>query len=152
MGQEFEGSLARWFWPRISWAYSQFTGRCCSFLKNQLGITQILASLFWLLPGSLSSLSCGHFHRIAWYGILPEKVIHERVQGISHNAFYDLSLEKEMAAHSSIFAWKIPWTKEPGRLQSMGSQRVGHDWVTSLPLPLWLLEVTVILPYSIVKE
>ena len=35
-------------------------------------------------------------------------------------------LEKEMAAHSSILAWKIPWTKEPGRLQS-GSQRVGHD-------------------------
>ena len=36
-------------------------------------------------------------------------------------------LEKEMATHSSIFAWKIPWTLEPGRLQSMGSQRVGHD-------------------------
>ena len=37
------------------------------------------------------------------------------------------ALEKEMAAHSSILAWKIPWTEEPGRLQSMGSQRVGHD-------------------------
>ena len=36
-------------------------------------------------------------------------------------------LEKEMAAHSSIVAWKIPWTEEPGRLQSMGLQRVGHD-------------------------
>ena len=36
-------------------------------------------------------------------------------------------LEKEMAAHSSTLAWKIPWTEEPGRLQSMGSQRVGHD-------------------------
>ena len=36
-------------------------------------------------------------------------------------------LEKEMAAHSSILAWKIPWTVEPGRLPSMGSQRVGHD-------------------------
>ena len=36
-------------------------------------------------------------------------------------------LEKEMATHSSILAWKIPWTVEPGRLQSMGSQRVGHD-------------------------
>ena len=36
-------------------------------------------------------------------------------------------LEKEMATHSSIFAWKIPWTEEPGRLQSVGSQRVGHD-------------------------
>ena len=36
-------------------------------------------------------------------------------------------LEKEMPTHSSILAWKIPWTEEPDRLQSMGSQRVGHD-------------------------
>ena len=36
-------------------------------------------------------------------------------------------LEKEMATHSRILAWKIPWTEEPGRLQSMRSQRVGHD-------------------------
>ena len=36
-------------------------------------------------------------------------------------------LEKAMATHSSTLAWKIPWMEEPGRLQSMGSQRVGHD-------------------------
>ena len=36
-------------------------------------------------------------------------------------------LEKEMATHSSTLAWKIPWSEKPGRLQSMGSQRVGHD-------------------------
>ena len=36
-------------------------------------------------------------------------------------------MEKAMAPHSSTFAWKIPWTEEPGRLQSMGSLRVGHD-------------------------
>ena len=36
-------------------------------------------------------------------------------------------LEKEMATHSSTLAWEIPWMEEPGRLQSMGSQRVGHD-------------------------
>ena len=42
------------------------------------------------------------------------------------------SLEKEMATHSSILAWKIPWMKEPNRLQSMRSQRVGHNWATSL--------------------
>ena len=41
-------------------------------------------------------------------------------------------LEKEMEFHSSTIAWKIPWTEEPGRLQSIGSQRVGHDWATSL--------------------
>ena len=39
-------------------------------------------------------------------------------------------LEKEMATHSSILVWKIPWMEELGRLQSMGSQRVGHNWVT----------------------
>ena len=41
-------------------------------------------------------------------------------------------MEKEMATHSSTLAWKIPWTEEPGRLQSMGSQRVRHGWATSL--------------------
>ena len=41
------------------------------------------------------------------------------------------NLEKKMATHSNILAWKIPWTEEPGRLQSMGSQRVRHDWTTS---------------------
>ena len=40
-------------------------------------------------------------------------------------------LEKGMATHSSILAWRIPWTEEPGGLQSMGSHRVGHDWVTN---------------------
>ena len=44
----------------------------------------------------------------------------------------EVPLEKKMATHSSILAWKIPWTEESGRLQSMGSQRVGHDWATSL--------------------
>ena len=47
---------------------------------------------------------------------------------------WPLSLEKEMATHSCILAWRIPWTEEPGRLQSMGSQRVRHDGATSLPL------------------
>ena len=37
-----------------------------------------------------------------------------------------------MATHSSILSWEIPWTEEPAGLQSMGSQRVGHDWVTEM--------------------
>ena len=45
-----------------------------------------------------------------------------------------LLLEKAMAPHSSTLALKIPWMEEPGRLQSMGSLRVGHDWATSLSL------------------
>ena len=43
-------------------------------------------------------------------------------------------MENAMAPHSSTLAWKIPRTEEPGRLQSVGSQRVGHDWATSLSL------------------
>ena len=46
----------------------------------------------------------------------------------------DRTSEKAMAPHSSILAWKIPWTEEPGGLQSMGSLRVRRDWVTSLSL------------------
>ena len=42
--------------------------------------------------------------------------------------------EKAMAPHSCTLAWKIPWMEEPGRLQSVGSLRVGHDWATSLSL------------------
>ena len=42
--------------------------------------------------------------------------------------------EEAMATHSSTLAWKIPWMEEPGRLQSMGSRKVGHNWVTSLSL------------------
>ena len=45
-------------------------------------------------------------------------------------------LDKEMATYSSILAWRIPWTEEPGGLQSTGLQRVGHDWATSLSLSM----------------
>ena len=46
--------------------------------------------------------------------------------------------EKAMAPHSSTAAWKIPWMEEPGRLQSMGLLRVGHDWATSLWLSTFM--------------
>ena len=46
-------------------------------------------------------------------------------------------MEKEMATHSSTLAWKIPWMEEPRRLQSMGSQRVGHVGVTSFHYKVW---------------
>ena len=46
-------------------------------------------------------------------------------------------LEKEMATHSSILAWEIPWTEEPGGLQSTGSQRVRHDFTFTFTLHAW---------------
>ena len=55
----------------------------------------------------------------------------KRLPGMQENRVRSLGwedpLEKEMATHSSILAWRIPWREEPGRLQPMGSQRVGHD-------------------------
>ena len=57
---------------------------------------------------------------------------------LSDFTFHFCALEKEMATHSSVLAWKIPWMEEPGRLQSMGSRRVRHDWATSLfPFMHW---------------
>ena len=70
----------------------------------------------------------------------------------SHEIKDAYSLEKEMATHSSILAWKIPWTVEPGRLQSMGLQRVRHDWATSLSLSLYSLERFMTNPDSIIKS
>ena len=89
----------------------------------------VLAELLWLwtyLPVQIMSPN-----------ILPDLVaqtvknlpaIQEtRVRSLGHED----PLENGMATHSSILSWKIPWTEEPGRLLSMGSQRVGHDWVTN---------------------
>ena len=50
-------------------------------------------------------------------------------------------LEKEMTSHCRILAWKIPWMEEPGRLQSMGSQRVRHHWATSFSFSLLLMRI-----------
>ena len=52
-------------------------------------------------------------------------------------AYCNSFLEKAMATHSSTLAWKIPWTEEPGSLQSMGLLRVGHNWATPLSLSLF---------------
>ena len=61
-----------------------------------------------------------------------------KVKEKSEKAVLKLSiLEKEMATHSSILAWEIPWTEETGRLQSMGSKRVGHNLATQQQQKLW---------------
>ena len=67
----------------------------------------------------LNLLNRGNMHHTESFTILPFK------------GFY-AELEKAMATHSKTLAWKIPWTEGPGRLQSMGSRRVRHDWATSL--------------------
>ena len=57
-------------------------------------------------------------------------------------------LEKEMAIHSLILAWEIPWTEEPGGLQSMGSQGVRHDWMINIHIP-WKEKKKSIIAYII---
>ena len=56
-----------------------------------------------------------------------------------HMSFWIMVFSGYMAPHSSTLAWKIPWTEEPDRLQSMGLHRVGHDWATSLSLFTFML-------------
>ena len=57
----------------------------------------------------------------------PQPLTHSKLQGPVFTILSALVMEKTMAHHPSTLAWKIPWTEEPGRLQSMGSLRVGHD-------------------------
>ena len=74
-----------------------------------------------------------HLLSICWYHVRLKHLPAMRETQVRSLGWED-PLEKTMATHSSTLAWKIPWTKEPGRLQSMGPQRVGHNWVTSLSL------------------
>ena len=64
----------------------------------------------------------------------PGKPIHTHTHKHTHICIYAYCSEKALATHSNSLAWKIPWTEEPGSLQSMGSLRVGHHWATSLIL------------------
>ena len=95
-------------------------------------------------PGGLSSMG---LHRVGhdWKDLAAAAVMfdahisrstHLTVSDIKSNIWHGIMeiSEKAMAPHSSTLAWKIPWMEEPGRLQSMGSLRVRHDWATSLSL------------------
>ena len=74
-------------------------------------------------PQSMESQRVGHTYLVAQMVKRLSTMWETWVQSLS----WEDPLEKEMVIHSSTIAWKIPWTEEPGRLQSMGSQRVGHD-------------------------
>jgi len=98
------------------------------------------ASIFWLLR---LMLLWTWVYKHLFETLLPIlSGVHLEVESLHHMVilllifedWYTIVLEKAMAPHSSTLAWKIPWTEEPGRLQSTGSLRVGHDWVTSLSL------------------
>ena len=76
----------------------------------------------------------GRFRREGLYETYGASLVAQTVKHLStmwetwvQSLGWEDPLEKEMAIHSSTIAWKIPWTEEPGRLQSTGSQRIGHD-------------------------
>ena len=109
-----------------------FTEFCC-FLSN-LNMNQSQVYIF-PLPFEPPSHLPPHSTALGWYRA-PVWVSWAVQQIPLGYVFYygNVSLEKAMAPHSGTLAWKIPWMEEPGRLQSMGSLRVGHDWATSLSL------------------
>ena len=75
------------------------------------------------LPGRSAQGSVGELE--GWEGLRGGGKVQEG--GEIHTHTHTHTLEKGMATHSSILPWRIPWTEEPARLQSIGSQRVGHD-------------------------
>ena len=91
-------------------------------------------------PGSFSKYSFSmDVNCLRCQPALPQtKTLNRQELGATNQAITSslclFGLEKGMATHSSILAWRIPWTEEPGRLQSMGWQRVDHDWVTNTSL------------------
>ena len=92
----------------------------CFHLSHMLYILFMLLSF---LP--LEWLNILFFYSVTLQVIFFFTILFKSYHG-SHSIILDLS--KSVATHSSTLAWKIPWTEEPGGLQSMGSQRVGHDW------------------------
>ena len=75
-----------------------------------------------------------NFHFLRWVTFSQTICILFALVFTWNNSLTNLISEKAMAPHCSTLAWKIPWTEEPGGLQSMGSLRVGHNWATSLSL------------------
>ena len=94
-----------------------------------------------MAPKLSCSMACGIFtdHGLNHVSCIGRWIIYPWATKEAQNSLNNWNIfmhitEKAMAPHSSTLAWKISWTEEPGRLQSMGSLRVGHDWVTSLSL------------------
>ena len=97
-------------------------------------ILKLTLSHFWPVGIPARYYQClFEMPNILWFFLLSD------IMGYSMLILYFFSdppippLEKKMATHSSILAWRIPWIEEPDGLQSMGSQRVGHDWLTLNP-------------------
>ena len=96
------------------------------------------------LPAIGTPQFAGYYLLLWWASLVAQRL--KRLPGMRETWVQSLDpedqLEKEMGTHSSTLAWRIAWREEPGGLQSMGLQTVGHDWVTSLPLSPPLVPIT----------
>ena len=105
--------------------------------------------LFWIPLVALSIFRCLKYPQIIRASLVAQRLKHlppmweTQVRSLGRED----PLEKEMVTHSSILAWRIPWAEKPGKLQSMGSQRLGHDWATSLRL-FWIYFIQSMDSYS----
>ena len=107
-------SLTQWIWVCVDSGSWWWTGR--------LGVLQFMGSQSWTQLSDWTELN---------WTVSVECISAVHQSNSIHNTYV---LEKAMAPHSSTLAWKIPWMEQPGRLQSMGSLPVWHEWVTSLSL------------------
>ena len=138
-----------WYSLPVTLLYVSFTIITTSFWKHRLlyMCTYTHACVYVIVSGELQRDSAIHI----CVSILPQTPLLSRLPynieqssmcyivgpcwlSILNRAVCTCPSEKAMAPHSSTLAWKIPWTEEPGRLQSIGSRRVRHDWATSLSL------------------
>ena len=124
-------------WSRRKWEQEQRRNRdgfLCLETKPNQNKKLLIPKLN--MSSKTTSSSEGQTHMIgSWtepFSCCVRPLIEDGLCCIYIPSFFEL--EKAMAPHSSTPAWKIPWTEEPGGLQSMGSLRVRHDWVTSLSL------------------
>ena len=126
--------LARYLWnweKGISWGLKRERSNCRwpAHRTEQLSLAHILCSSHCSLS-KLQTLSNGmqQANLNKYMAPFPEATYWQR----SMSVYYSLGeqSEKAMATHSSTLAWKIPWTEEPSRLQSMGSRNVRHNWAT----------------------
>ena len=146
MGQQWFKEIGNYFllpyWEVRKWVNTIVSATPVLFLF-------LLCLVYWLIAlrlkknYSISGCHTSSRQKESWRWIffLPSESLAQRLKrlpGMQETWVWSLGredpLEKEMAIHSSTLAWRMPWREEPGRLQSMGSQRVGHDWVSSLSL------------------
>ena len=121
-------------WPEYSWPSNEYVG-LISFRIDWLNLLAVQGTLKSLLQQhslKTSVLSCSAFLgqslNFSWASLVAQLVKNPPAvqKAWVRSLGWEDPLEKEMALHSSILAWEIPWTEEPGGLQSMGLQRVGH--------------------------